>query len=274
MRCPSCGTDNLSASGSCSKCGGPMNPLRSTARSAGQRGRDDGAAALKTDFKASTSYVDHRDIPHRLKFEYSHKLKDPTQKSLEALQSLLEYFTKPVMDSRELMKQVADTICKQFGIDNCAMGIRSPEDGKYRYIMLVGFREEAAQNQLKLEYTYDQFVQAGEFNGTMISKYTKIYLAEDNEYRDVEKLAYNRPLLLGLRRRSLNDCLEADYIDTYIVGQNEDLLGWIEYSGTRTGKLPDAATIRWIEAAAAVISAAVRCEQVRKGEGRPEDLNS
>lgn len=229
---------------------------------------------MKSDFKAGTSYVDHRDIPHRLKFEYSHRLKDPTQKSLEALQALLEHFTRPVMDSRELMKQVAETVCKHFGIDNCAMGVKSPEDGLYRYIILVGFREDAAQNQLKLEYTYDQFVQAGQFNGTLISKYSKIYLAEDNEYREVEKLAYNRPLLLGLRRRSLNDSLEADYIDTYIFGQNEELLGWIEYSGTRTGKLPDAATIRWIEAAAAVISAAIRCELVKKGPNPPEEVKT
>lgn len=251
-----------------------MNPLRTPTSSTGPRGHEERAAKLKSDFKASTSYVDHRDIPHRLKFEYSHKLKDPTQKSLEALQSLLEYFTRPVMDSRELMKQVAETICKQFGIDNCTMGIRSPEDGKYRYIMFVGYREDAAQNMLKLEYTYDQFVNAGEFNGTMISKYTKIYLGEDNEYRELEKLAYNRPVLLGLRRRSLNDSLEADYIDTYIFGQNEELLGWIEFSGTRTGKIPEAATIRWIEAAAAVISAAIRCEQVKKGEGPPAEVKS
>lgn len=238
------------------------------------RGHDDSAGALKADYKTSTSYVDHRDIPHRLKFEYSHKLKDPTQKSLEALQSLLEYFTKPVMDSRELMKQVAETICKQFGIDNCAVGIKSAEDGMFKYVILAGFREEAAENQKKLSYTYDQFTQSGEFNGTMISRYTKIYLAEDNEYRGIEKLAYNRPLLLGLRRRSLNDSLEADYIDTYIYGQNEELLGWIEISGTRTGKLPEAATIRWIEAAAAVISAAIRCEQTRKVEGWPAEVKS
>lgn len=264
----------MSASGSCGRCGKPLNPLRTPPKSSGPRSRDDAAGTIKADYKTSTSYVDHRDIPHRMKFEYSHKLKDPTQKSLEALQSLLDYFTRPVMDSRELMKQVAETICKQFGIDNCAMGIKNPVDGMYRYIILVGFREEAAENQKKLAYTYDSFIQSGEFNGTVISKYTKIYLAEDNEYREVEKLAYNRPLLLGLRRRSLNDSLEADYIDTYIIGQNEELLGWIEFSGTRTGKLPEAATIRWIEAAAAVISAAIRCEQTRKVEGQPAEVKS
>lgn len=264
MRCPSCGSENLSASGTCHNCGKPLNPLRTTAaHSAGGAGTAATTATTRRDSRSSVSYVDHRDIPHRLKFEYSHTLKDHTQKALESIQDLLEHFTKPVMDVQDLMQQVADNIRKQFGIDNVAIGLKSPQDGKYRYVVLSGFREDAAQNHLSLVYTIDEFYKDGDFNGTFISKYSKIFLAEDNEYRDVEKVAYNRPLLLGLKRRSLTDALEADYVDSFILGLNEELLGWIEISGTRTGRLPDAVTIRWVETAAAIIGAGLRCEKVK-----------
>lgn len=208
--------------------------------------------------------MDHRDIPLRLKFEYSHTLKDQTQKSLESIQHILEQFTKPVIDVKGLMQQIADNISKQFGIDNVAIGLKSPEDGKYRYVIHSGVREEAIQIRSKIAYTLDDFYKDGDFNGTFISKYSKIYLAEDNEYKDIERMAYNRPLLLGLKRRSLNDSLEADYIDSFILGLNDELLGWIEISGTRTGKLPDAATVRWVEAAAALIGVALRCEKTKR----------
>lgn len=265
MRCPSCGSENLSASGSCHRCGKPLNPLRGSSR-VGQARADPGVpvSQQRADPRAAVTYVDHKDIPLKLKFEYSHTLKDQTQKALESLQDLLAFFTRQTIDVKGLMQQVADTLCRQFGIDNVAIGLKSPEDGKFRYVILAGFREEAAQHQMKLVYTLDEFYKDGAFNGTFISKYSKIFLAEDNEYRDVEKLAYNRPLLLGLKRRSLNDALEADYVDTLILGPEEELLGWIEISGTRTGKLPDAVTIRWVEAAAAIIGAALRCEKTRQ----------
>lgn len=209
--------------------------------------------------------MDHRDIPLRLKFEYSHTLKDQTQKALESLQSLLEHLSRPVTDVAELMQQTADTICRQFGIDSVAIGLKDPQDGKYRYSIMSGYREEAIQNLKKLEYEVDDFYKDDSYKGTFIGKYTKIFLAEDNEYKDLDKVAYNRPMLLGLKRRSLNDSLEADYLDSFIIGANEELLGWIEISGTRTGKLPDAVTIRWVETAGAIVAAALMCEQKRRG---------
>lgn len=209
--------------------------------------------------------MDHRDIPLRLKFEYSHTLKDQTQKALESLQSLLAHFARPIIDVDGLMQQIADTICRQFGIDSVAIGLKDPEDGKYRYSITSGYREEAIQNLKQLAYTLDDFLKDDSYKGTFISKQTKIFLGEDNEYKDLDKVAYNRPMLLGLKRRSLNDALEADYLDSFILGANEELLGWIEISGTRTGRLPDAVTIRWVEAAGAIIAAALRCEQKRRG---------
>lgn len=99
MRCPSCGSDNISASGSCQKCGKPLIPLRGrTGSGTFKRGSATPAPTIRSDANAAVSYVDHRDIPLRLKFEYSHTLKDQIQKALESIQELLAHFTRPVMD--------------------------------------------------------------------------------------------------------------------------------------------------------------------------------
>ena len=60
-----------------------------------------------------------------------------------------------------------------------------------------------------------------------------------------------------MTRRSLDDCLEGDYIDTHILGKNDEILGWIELAGTTTMKLPDMSAIRWIEFIGQIIAAAV-----------------
>ena len=82
-------------------------------------------------------------------------------------------------------------------------------------------------------------------------------------YKDDEIGSYDRAALLGMRRLTPSDSLEADYIDIWIQGVNGKLLGWIEISGTRTAKLPDIMTIKQIEVIASVIGAAL----VKRGAG-------
>jgi hypothetical protein len=77
--------------------------------------------------------------------------------------------------------------------------------------------------------------------------------------------AFNRPGLLTATRSTDSDSLEGDYIDVKILGVNDDLLGWIEISGTRTMKLPDATTLRWVEAIGSIIAAAITVRESSKG---------
>lgn len=69
--------------------------------------------------------------------------------------------------------------------------------------------------------------------------------------------AYNRPALLAKKRHGATESLEGDYIDIRILGRGEELLGWIEISGTRAMKLPNITTVRWVEVIASVIAAAL-----------------
>jgi hypothetical protein len=56
-----------------------------------------------------------------------------------------------------------------------------------------------------------------------------------------------------MKRRTVTDSLEADYLDIFFHEPDGNILGFIEISGTRLRKLPDAATIRWIELVGALL---------------------
>ncbi len=201
--------------------------------------------------------VNHRTIPDKLKFDYSHSAVEPVQKSQEGIQSLLAHFRKPKIDIDTLLLEAANLISRQYGIADVAIGLRDPKDGLYRYRAMAGFRDQAIEAHKAIAYTKEQFSDGCEFDGRDISRYSRIYLEEDNVLSEEERKAYNRPGLFARRRLNVTQSLEGDYIDVKILGIGEELLGWIEISGTRTMKLPDITTIRWVEVMASIIAAAL-----------------
>jgi hypothetical protein len=259
MKCPGCGTENSDQARLCRLCGRSLTPLRENARARDESARQIGIHE-KERFTVQPT-IDHRTIPDRIKLDYSHGIRDPTQKTLEGVQTLLSHFQGSYMDIDKLLNEAAEFIWRQFGIDNVAIGLKDPKDGLYKYRAMVGFRGDALEAHKKIAYKKDQFSEDGEFHGFKISKYSRIYLAEDNVLTEAERSAYNRPGLLTMKRKDPTDSLEGDYIDTGIYGRGDELVGWIEISGTRTLKLPDVTTIRWVEVIASIIAAALICSE-------------
>jgi hypothetical protein len=262
MKCLGCGTENTDKARLCIDCGRPLTTLRENEGGGGDSTRRAGShekerATLKR--YTSQPTIDHRTIPDKIKLDYSHGIKDPNQKALEGLQTLLSHFQGSQMDIDRLLKEAAEFIWRQFGIDNVAIGLRDPKDGLYRYRAMVGFRGDAWEAHKKIAYKREQFFEQGEYHGVEISKCSRIYLAENNVPTEEEKGTYNRPVLLAMKRKEPTDSLEGDYIDTCIYGSGDELVGWIEISGTRTMKLPDVTTIRWVEVIASIIAAALIC---------------
>jgi hypothetical protein len=199
--------------------------------------------------------IDYHDIPRKMKLEYNFPAAGKTYRVLDQIGGLLVHFQKQQVDLRELMTDAANLISKQFSLKEVGIGLKA-SDGTYRYEVLVGYRPETEAVTRKLVYTYEQFTDASIYKGTMISKYTKVFLSEDNPWLDSEKDTYSTPSLLGMTRRSLDDYLEGDYLDTHIFGKNDELIGWIEFAGTTYGKLPDMSAIRWVEFIGRIIAAA------------------
>ena len=205
----------------------------------------------------SLQVADVESVKRRLRFDYLGARSDPTSRVLDGYVSLLSHFHKEPLVVRDLIQDTANWIHRQFRLRWCMVGLRG-SDGMYRYEVEAGMRPEAWTRQKSKVYKYTDFAPAAQnYTAGEISKLSRVYLEEENQLYKDDEAVVNRPALLRGRRKADDETLEADFIDTLIFGPKDELLGWIEYSGTLTGKFPEAMTIRYIEAIAAIVSAAM-----------------
>ena len=206
----------------------------------------------------TTKEVSAKDVALKMRLEYSRGVKDHATRDLEAVCGLCWKLEKANLDVDSFMKETAELISRLFGIESVAIGARDPISRLYRYKVVIGLDQEVAEGFNKLSYTREQLLEPSTYPSYDISDRTKLFLAEDHPYAKGEEFTYRRPGLIGMRRRTVTDCLEADYLDFFFYGPDGDILGFIETSGTRMRKLPDSATIRWIELIATMLGVAVQ----------------
>jgi len=201
--------------------------------------------------------VDPETVKRRLRFDYLKAKNDPTSRTLDGFTSLLQHFQKPRLVIHEMIQDAATYIQKQFRLRWVIVGLRG-NDGMYKYEVMSGLRDEAWARQRTKVYTQADFTLAtGRYNYGDISKISRVYLEEQNPLYKEDEQTINRPALLRSKRDSDETCLEADYIDTLILGSKDELLGWIDYSGTIAGEFPDPWTMRNVEVISAIIGAAI-----------------
>jgi len=202
--------------------------------------------------------VGPEEVARRLKLDYSRGVKDQTEKMLEELIDAWSQVDRADVPLKSILTQCADIISKRLGIATVGIALRSPSDGIYRYETVVGVSEQVLAEYRKFSYTREQVTDESTYRSHEISKYSKIFLGEDHPYAVGEESSYERPGLLDMKRRSATDSLEADYIDTFFYDSKGEIIGWIEMSGTRTKRIPDATCVKWTELIAFMISTAVR----------------
>jgi hypothetical protein len=205
--------------------------------------------------------VNPQEVARKIRADYLQGLRDHTTRALEDVSKLCWELDRPEKGAQDFLKSVADLISKDFGIGSVSIAVRDPVDGLYRYRVVNGIDEEVITAFKQIAYTKDQVNDTSTYPGHEISSHTKIYLAEEHPYAPGEEFSYRLPGLIGMKRRTLSDSLEADYLDFFFYGPDKDILGWIETSGTRLRKLPDATAIRWIELLAIMVGHALRVKK-------------
>jgi hypothetical protein len=198
------------------------------------------------------------EVERKLKLEYLYGERDRTRKLLDDVHALISHLDNRKINTRALLQEAADVVHKQLWIREVTIGIRDPSDGKYRYQVMSGLRPEAWRAHEGIAYTHEEFHDQSIFSGRWISDHTKVFLAEDEPFMEGEEETFNRPILLKAHRRSAEDCIEGDYMDVDISAPDGKMMGWIEISGTREGKFPDANSIRWLELIASVLAIALK----------------
>lgn len=207
-------------------------------------------------------------VKRKLKFDYMKAKSENTSKVMDGFSQLLAHFHKQPLDVRELMQDAASFIQRHFRLRWVMIGLRSPSDGLYRYEFMSGMRDDAWAQHRKKAYKLEDFTTYTNYKGGDISRLSRVYLQEENVlYKEDEEKGLNRPALYHARRLLPDDVLEADYIDTLIIGYGETILGWIEFSGSVTGKLPDPMTIRSIETISTILGAALASAEAQRSAG-------
>lgn len=192
-------------------------------------------------------------VKRKVWIDYQYSGKDRMNDILDSLQVYISILKDPSVDTKKLLQKAAELVHDKLWIKDVTIGLKNNRDGKFRYEVMMGLKPGTWDAHKKIAYTYEQFSDATVYKPREISKFTKLFLSEDNPYADGEEQTYERPIMLKSKRRALDDSIEGDYLDIYIFGKNDELLGWIETSGTVTNKIPDTSTIKTIELLASLI---------------------
>lgn len=186
-------------------------------------------------------------IKRRMWLDYQRATSDPANERIECIHGVLDKFVDPDLDINAILQETANTIATKLFINEVTIGLKDPDDGLYKYVVMHGLEDSEWEAHKTLSYTREQFDSQEVYKFKEISKHTRLYLAEDNPYGAGEDATYSKELMLKSSRKSIEDAIEGDYLDTMIYGKNDELLGWIEYSGMNNGKFPDGQTIKCIE---------------------------
>lgn len=198
-------------------------------------------------------------IESLLKARYSDFSRDDNERILEGIQNFAIRAQNNVALHR-LLQDAARTVHSLFGFQEVSIGLRNQDDGKYRYEVITGYKKESEDALRRCEYTYDSFVNQREFPSLRITKVLDMNIGDDSPAVDKEKECWNRPIQLNVKRTSPDQFTESDYLDVMMYVSGSDLLGWIEVSAPRDGKMPSGQTLRGLELFSSVLSLAVQCQ--------------
>jgi len=192
---------------------------------------------------------------------YSPIPRDENEKVMDGIQKLMLIARDPILPLQAFLDETGRLIHRLFDFREIAIGMKSKNDNLFRYEVLIGFSRNAERARKKLAYTHDEMTDSKKYpGGITIAKKTEFMLVELQPYKSGEEDTFNRPNRLTKERASIEDIIDGDYIDIYFFGRKDEVLGWIELSGTRSGKMPSRSTIRWLEIISSII-ASVICER-------------
>jgi len=189
------------------------------------------------------------------------------EKAIEALESLVSHAKTMSQSPHTFLHEVARTIYRLFEFKEIAIGLRE-KDGMYRYIAMMGFRDEAESARKKIVYTPADMADTKTWPGTRISKVTFIHFFEDQAFKEGEEGTYNRPSMMGISRPSLENMIEGDNIEVGIQGPDNDLIGWMELSNPRDGKFPSRTAIKWLELISIITASILKSKAFQREQAR------
>jgi hypothetical protein len=210
-------------------------------------------------------------IKKRMRLAYQYACSNPANERMDCVHNLITKLADFDIDMHKYLQEAADAICEKLGIQEITIGLRSPSDGLYRYEVMSGLSEAEWGAHKSLSYRLEDFFNSPVYKYMQISRFTRLLLAEDYPYANGEEATFEKDVMLQSKRKSLDDAIEGDYLDILIFGEGDDLLGWIEISGMKTGLFPDVESIKCLELLASVIGVALTQHGAGVAQPKPAD---
>jgi|YelNatPaOPRAMG01_1025707.scaffolds.fasta_scaffold06713_7 hypothetical protein len=207
------------------------------------------------------------EVANKLRYDYAHCESDLECKRLDAIVRVLRGLQKQPFRLDEFLNETAQFIYRQLNIQSLSISVKDV-DGKFRYHAFAGLRKASEEALKKCVYSEHELFDPSKYPHTTISVYTKLFLAENNPYAPGEEETYNRPLMLQQTRKEIDDSIEGDYLDILIFDSKNEVCGYIEISGTKDGKLPDAKTIKWLEVTGSIIGFGIQMDRMERASRR------
>jgi len=203
------------------------------------------------------------DFISKLKEVYSLVGKNEDERLMADIFGLIEFSLDRKNPMPRVLDRIAKLIAKDFEFKSVSVGLRG-DDGMYQYLAFAGHPREAEEALRKQKYSSEDMLDYDRYPNIRIGAIAQYNPVEGFRVDDEELVAHHRPQLLKKPRSDTGACLTGDYIDFYMYGFEGRLVGWIELSETKDGRLPPRSSIRWIELITRIASVIIQLKMKAK----------
>lgn len=205
-------------------------------------------------------------IEVQLKGRYGRQPRDENEKILDGILKFAMQVNTEDLNRPRLLQEAAKMIHRLFQFEEITIATRD-DDGLFRFGAFIGFTQEAERSMRARTYTEEEVLQLDKKQGIRISKLSEMAISEAEPIRKGEEAEYNRPIMINVPRKSLEEFTPGDYISVYLMGLDDETIGFLELSAPRDRKMPQGSTLKWIELFSLVIAAAIKCEKKEEVKG-------
>jgi len=178
--------------------------------------------------------------------KYSSDHPAPFEDFLKKILKLINDSKAQGIDNESVLMDALDTIQSFTKFKGCTLGLKDP-DGLYRFKAMVGFRDEAMAARREIAFTNEDMKDIFSYRPINICRFSQLHISERKPYKPGMENTYNNPEMLDSPRTHPDDMIEGDYVEIVIRGKAQEIIGWLELSGTSDGKLPSRETVLQME---------------------------
>ena len=193
---------------------------------------------------------------------YSPVPKDDPERLMDSIISLVEAASDKKRSLKSVLDQFTKLIFKHFEFSEISIGLRSLKDRAYRYESLFGYRKDLEDKYRMIVYTQDDMVSSEIYPRVKMGRLAYLIVAEGMSEKERDLLTW--PHQLAKKRVSPEMFHEGDYLDIWMLGQNKELIGWIELSSPVMTRMPSRSDVRWLELIASVMGPLLQRKQAEE----------